>query len=233
MHDQPLVSILTPVYNGASYLKECIDSVLAQTYSHREYIIINNCSTDNTLEIACEYAAKYSSIRVHDNTEFLGVIANHNLAFSLMSPAAKYCKVVSADDFIFPDCVSQMVDLAEANPTVGLVGVYLLAGKRVLCDGLQYEQKVVNGREISRATLLGGPYVFGSPTSLLYRADLIRKVKAFYPHSNPHADTTACYESLEHSDFGFVHQVLAYARIHADSNLKKPQSWDLRACACG
>jgi hypothetical protein len=50
---------------------------------------------------------------------------------------------------------------------------------------------------------------------------LIRKGKAFYPHSNPHADTTACYESLEHSDFGFVHQVLAYARIHADSQTSK------------
>ena len=220
-HDEPLVSIVTPVYNGASYLKECIESVLAQTYSQWEYIIINNCSTDNTLEIAREYAKTSDRIRVHDNTEFLGVIANHNLAFSLISPAAKYCKVVSADDFIFPDCVSRMVDLAEANPTVGLVGTYLLAGNRVLCDGLQYEQEVVNGREISRATLLGGPYVFGSPTSLLYRADLIRKGKAFYPHSNPHADTTACYESLEHSDFGFVHQVLAYARIHADSQTSK------------
>ena len=220
-HDEPLVSIVTPVYNGASYLKECIESVLAQTYSQWEYIIINNCSTDNTLEIAREYAKTSDRIRVHDNTEFLGVIANHNLAFSLISPAAKYCKVVSADDFIFPDCVSRMVDLAEANPTVGLVGTYLLAGNRVLCDGLQYEQEVVNGREISRATLLGGPYVFGSPTSLLYRADLIRKCKAFYPHSNPHADTTACYESLEHSDFGFVHQVLAYARIHADSQTSK------------
>jgi glycosyltransferase involved in cell wall biosynthesis len=221
MHDQPLVCILTPVYNGASYLKECVDSVLAQTYSHWEYIIVNNRSTDNTLEIASEYAKQYSNIRVHNTTEFLGVIENHNLAFSLMSPEAKYCKVVSADDFIFPECVAQMVDLAEANPTVGLLGVYLLAGKRVLCDGLQYEQKVVDGREISRATLLGGPYVFGSPTSLLYRADLIRRSKAFYPHSNPHADTTACYESLEHSDFGFVHQVLAYARIHADSQTSK------------
>src|SRR6266851_5617509 len=217
MHEAPLVSVLTPVYNGGDFLEECIETVLTQSYKNYEYIIVNNCSTDRTLEIAQSYAQKDARIRVHTNEQFVGVIENHNIAFSLISPASKYCKVVSADDFIFPDCVSQMVDLAEANPTVGLVGVYLLAGKRVLCDGLQYEQKVVNGGEISRATLLGGPYVFGSPTSLLYRADLIRKCKAFYPHSNPHADTTACYESLEHSDFGFVHQVLAYARIHADS----------------
>jgi glycosyltransferase involved in cell wall biosynthesis len=52
----PLVSILTPVYNGEKYLAECIRSVLAQTYQNWEYTIVNNCSTDKTLEIAklCE-----------------------------------------------------------------------------------------------------------------------------------------------------------------------------------
>jgi glycosyltransferase involved in cell wall biosynthesis len=218
---EPLVSVLTPVYNGAEFVAECIESVLAQTYTNYEYIIVNNCSKDRTLEIALEYAKKDGRIRVHDNREFLGVIENHNHAFSLISPAAKYCKVVSADDLIFSECLTQMVSIAEANPSVGLVGTYLIAGKRVLCDGLEYERKVINGREISRATLLGGPYVFGSPTSLLYRADMVRKTPAFYPHSNPHADTTACYEVLEHTDFGFAHQVLAYARIHAESQTSK------------
>jgi glycosyltransferase involved in cell wall biosynthesis len=218
---QPLVSVVTPVYNMASFLPECIESVLNQTYTNFEYLIVNNCSTDRTLEVALDYAKKDSRIRVHNNREFLGVIANHNLAFSVISPKAKYCKVVSADDFIFPECIMRLVELAELNPSVGMVGSYFLAGKLVMCDGLEYERKVVNGREICRATLRGGPYVFGSPTSLLYRADLVRRSKAFYPHDNPHADTTACYQSLEHSDFGFVHQVLSWARIHPDSQTSR------------
>src|ERR1700687_2103507 len=65
--DQPLVSILTSVYNGAAYLAECIDSVLHQTYQNYEYIIVNNRSTDGTLEIANQYAAKDGRIRVHTN----------------------------------------------------------------------------------------------------------------------------------------------------------------------
>ena len=217
MRDEPFVSVVTPVYNGGAFLAECIESVLTQTYNNFEYLIVNNCSTDRTLEIALEYAKKDSRIRVHDKSEFVGVIASHNRAFGLISPEAKYCKVVSADDFIFPECIMRLVELAEPNPSVGMVGSYLLAGKWLMCDGLEYERKVVKGNEICRATLLGGPYVFGSPTSLLYRADLVRSSKAFYPHSNPHADTTACYQSLEHSDFGFVHQVLSYARIHPNS----------------
>jgi len=57
-HEPPLVSIVTPVYNGEPYLAECIESVLAQTYPNWEYIIQNNCSTDRTLEIASEYGKK-------------------------------------------------------------------------------------------------------------------------------------------------------------------------------
>src|SRR6516164_7127706 len=171
----PLVSVLTPVYNGGEFLEQCIESVLAQSFSDYEYIIVNNCSTDNTLAIARHYELRDHRIRVHNNTDFLGVIENHNLAFSLMSPATKYCKVVSADDFIFPHCLEQMVNFADAHQSVGMVGCYMLAGKKMMNVGLEYERSVVSGRDICRETLLGGLHVFGSPTSLLYVSDLIRK----------------------------------------------------------
>jgi hypothetical protein len=138
-----------------------------------------------------------------------------------MSPEAKYCKVVSGDDWIFPECLTKMVELAEANPSVGLVGSYQLSGGgpewqhwRVRWDELPFPSHVVSGKEICRRYLLGGPYVFGTPTSLLYRADLVRRDGAFYPNSTAEADTSACIKSLSVSDFGFVHQVLSYERIH-------------------
>jgi glycosyltransferase involved in cell wall biosynthesis len=218
---QPLVSVVTPTYNNGQYIGECIESVLRQTYRNFEYIIVNNCSKDDTLEVAQRYAAKDSRIRVHDNTEFLAVIANHNHAFSMISPDAKYCKVVSGDDWLYPTCLEQTTALGEANPSVVLVGMYMLAGKGIVNTGLDYQTQVVKGRDISRATLLGGPYVFGSPTSLLYRADLLRTGKPFYPNPNPHSDTTACYQALEHGDFGFVHQVLAGAQIHSESQTSR------------
>jgi glycosyltransferase involved in cell wall biosynthesis len=111
-HNAPLVTVLTPVYNGADFLAECIESVLKQTYDNFEYIIVNNCSTDRTLEIAQEYAARDSRIRVHNNEQFVAVIANHNIAFNLMSPKARYSKMVSGDDYLFPDCLERMVEFA-------------------------------------------------------------------------------------------------------------------------
>src|SRR5260221_13190246 len=154
IEEQPLVSVLTPVYNGGNFLAECIESVLSQTYQNFEYIIVNNCSQDRNLEIAQQYAAKDRRIKIHNNETFVGVIDNHNLAFGLMSAQARYCKVVSADDQIFPDCISHMVELAEANPSVGIVGCYQLSGGVVRWQGFRYPAFVVPGRELGRQFLL-------------------------------------------------------------------------------
>jgi glycosyltransferase involved in cell wall biosynthesis len=219
LKSQPLVSVVTPVYNGEKYLAECIESVLAQTYQNWEYIIVNNCSTDQSLEIAQHYALKDARICVHNNSQFLALMQNWNHALGQISPASKYCKVVHADDWIFPECIEAMVKVAEAYPSVGMVSSYRLNENRVDLDGLPYPSTVVPGREICRLSLLGGNklYPFGSPTSLLIRSDLIRRRQAFYNESNIHADTEACYEILQSADYGFVHQVLTYTRRHNES----------------
>lgn len=210
---QPLVSVLTPVYNGESYLSECIESVLAQTYQNWEYCIVNNCSTDQTLEIAEAYAKKDKRIRIHNNSDFVGVGQNGNIAFRQIASNSMYCKVVHADDWLFPECLMKMVELAEAHSTVAIVGAYSLVGNRVAWDGLPHTSSVVSGREISRWTLLGKPYVFGSPTALLLRSDLVRASESFYDESNSHRDSEACLRILRNWDFGFVHQVLTYIRL--------------------
>jgi len=216
LHEEPFVSVLTPVYNGEDYLAECIESVLSQTYGNFEYIIVNNCSTDRSLEIALSYAKKDKRIRVHNNDQFVGVIENHNLAFRRISPSAKYCKVVSADDYILPECIIRMVEFAEANPSVGIVGSYQLSGDHVRWQGFRYPQTVFSGREICRKIFLGDDnrFGFGTPTAMMYRANLVRSTETFYPNSSPHADSSACFKFLQNSSFGFVYQILSYERTH-------------------
>jgi glycosyltransferase involved in cell wall biosynthesis len=229
---EPLVSVVTPVHNGASFIRECIQSVRSQTYTNWEYTIVDNCSTDETLLIAREYAAMDARIRVCRNDVLLDVIANHNRAFRLISPESIYCKVVCADDWLFPECLTRLVEVAEAHASVGLVGSYQLLGGassdwrswRVMWAEIPYPSTVIAGREVCRTTMLGGPYVFGTPTSLLYRADLVRKEEQFFPNATPEADTSACYMQLQWSDFGFVHQVLSFGRIHAPTQSAVAQS---------
>jgi len=214
---QPLVSIVTPVYNGGKYLTECIESIISQTYRNWEYIIVENKSTDHSLEIAREYARKDGRIRVHANERHLPVILNWNHAMRQIAPSSKYCKVVHADDWLFPECVTRMVSLAEEHPSVGVVGCYVLEGAKVRFDGLPYQRSVVPGREICRLSLLEDRYFFGAPTITLIRSDLIRKRKAFYTEDHLHPDIEVYYDVLRESDFGFVHQVLTYTRLHPES----------------
>jgi glycosyltransferase involved in cell wall biosynthesis len=214
---QPLVSVLTPVYNGEKYLAECIESVLAQTYRNWEYCIVNNCSTDRTLEIAQAYASRDRRIRIHNNSDYVGCDQNGNIAFQQISPESKYCKMVHADDWLFSECIERMVELAEAHPKVAIVGAYGLRNDHVSWDGIPYQTAVISGREICRNTLLGGPYVFGSPTSTLICADEVRKRPAFYNEANPHCDIEVCLDILINRDFGFLHQVLTFTREHEET----------------
>ena len=212
---QPLVSVVTPVYNTAEYLAECMESVLRQTYSHWEYIVVDNCSTDGSLEIARAYEARDSRIRVVAADDFVGGAENANRALREISPDAGYCKVLHADDWLFPECLERMVELAESHPKVGVVSAYRLEEAKVTLDGIPYAMSVFPGREIARSTLLGGPYpyLFGSPTSVLIRSDLVRRHDPFYNVETLFQhDQEACYEILQESDFGFVHQVLTFTR---------------------
>jgi glycosyltransferase involved in cell wall biosynthesis len=209
---KPLVSVVTPAYNEEEHLAECIESVLAQTYQNWDYTIVNNCSKDKTLEIARRYAAKDSRIRVHDNEQFLEMIPNHNVAIRQISPASKYCKVVLADDWIFPRCLEQMVAVAQAHPIVGVVSAYEKFGEQVRITGLPVEQKLVTGKEASRQFLMGELLLFGSQTSVLYRADLVRGRDPFYVETETYADFESCFALLRTSDLGFVHEILTFSR---------------------
>lgn len=223
---QPLVSIVTPFYNTAEYLEECIESVLAQLYDNWEYILVNNCSTDGSLEIAQKYAGQESKIRVLNNNTFLSQIQNYNHALKQISSQSKYCKIVQADDWIFPECIMKMVEVAEDNSKVGIVSAYQLAENRVQLDGLSYKNKVFDGHDLCRLYLLKGQWHFGTPTSLLYRSDAVRNKSTFYNELSLYEDTEACYEILQKYDFGFVHQVLTFIRTENDSISSRVQDFE-------
>ena len=219
--EQPLVNVVTPVYNGAEFIRECIESVLAQTYSNWEYIIVDNCSTDGTPDIVREYQAADPRVRLLTPNVFVDHVESGNRTLRAISPESKYTKVLHADDWIFPECLERMVALAEANPNVGVVSAYRLEETRVTLTGLPYSISVLPGRELCRSMLRGHPYpnLIGSPTSLLIRSDLVRNRDPFYSHNDLLVeghffteDQAACYEILRESDFGFVHQVLTFTR---------------------
>jgi glycosyltransferase involved in cell wall biosynthesis len=223
---QPLVSVVTPVYNGGKWLRECIESVIAQRYQHWRYTIVNNRSTDDTREIAEGYARGDARLRVHNNVDFRPIIDNHNHAVSLIEADSVYCKPLMADDWLYPECLEEMVACALAHPAVGLVCCLARAvDGRILNDCLRRpdvpapaEPTLLPGRDAGRIHLLEDRYFFGSPTMMLIRADLIRKRRPFYDTLNLHADADSCYDILQESDFAFVHKALTFVREHDASH---------------
>jgi len=219
MDSNPLVSVVTPFYNTQEYLAECIESVLRQTYENWEYILVDNCSTDGSSELAASYAARFpGKIRVLRPPAFLSQVQNYNFALSCISRQCKYCKMVQADDWIFPDCIKSMLEVAEAHPSAGIIAAYELEGDEVRLDGLPYPSPETPGRDVCRLYFLNQKYLFGTPTSLLMRSEVVWSRTPFYNERYaPFEDGHACFDLLKTWNFGFVHQVLTYTRRQTGS----------------
>ena len=112
--NQPLISIIIPVYNVASYLPRCLDSVCKQTYQNLEIILIDDGSTDNGLEICNQYAAKDKRVHIF-HQENKGVSAARNLG--LKQAGGEWITFVDGDDWIVPHYVTRLFNLAEAYRT--------------------------------------------------------------------------------------------------------------------
>ena len=227
----PLVSVVTPFYNTADFLAECIESVLAQSYTNFEYLLSDNGSTDGSLQIAQDYAQRDSRIRLIRQPVHLSQVAHYNSALREISHDSKYCKMVQADDRVFPGCLDAMVSVFEQSQTIGLVSSCDLKGDRVRGADYPFQLAFTDGKEMARFFLLKGVYVFGSPSTVMYRSNLVREAPGFFKDGLLHEDTEKCMEILMHWDFGFVRQVLSFSRddnnsISTSVASFKPQSLD-------
>ncbi|MBE9190999.1 glycosyltransferase family 2 protein [Gloeocapsopsis crepidinum LEGE 06123] len=115
---QPRVSIGMPVYNGAIYLKQALDSLLAQTFQDFELIVSDNGSTDATAEICRAYADQDSRIRYYRNEQNLGAGWNFNRVLELAN--SKYFRWACHDDMCAPELLQQCVEILDCNPAVVL-----------------------------------------------------------------------------------------------------------------
>ncbi len=110
----PLVSVIMPAYNAERFIRAAIESILTQTYSNFEFLIIDDCSTDSTSEIIADAAARDIRIRVLRNDKNLGVSNSTNRGFSLA--AGTYIARIDADDLALPERLERQIAFLESNP---------------------------------------------------------------------------------------------------------------------
>lgn len=110
----PLVSVLMTAYNREKYIAEAIESVLASSYQNWELIIVDDGSTDSTVNIARGFEAKDRRIKVYVNEKNLGDYPNRNKAASYAK--GTYLQYLDSDDYFFPDSITYCVYMMETNP---------------------------------------------------------------------------------------------------------------------
>ena len=141
----PRVSVVTSVYNGEAYVEECIDSILNQTFQDFEYIILNNGSTDRTLEILNRYTDPRLHIIHQDN---LGISRSLNKGISLSK--SELIVRLDADDYSLPNRLEKQVTFMEQHPEIGFCGSRFkeLIGTQFFTQKVQFIEKDEEIRKI-------------------------------------------------------------------------------------
>jgi hypothetical protein len=167
----PAVSVLMTAYNRDPYIAAAIESVLGQTFADFELIVVDDASSDRTVEVAHAYARRDSRVRVHVNGRNLGDYANRNHAASLAR--GRLLKYHDSDDVMYPHCLATMVPLLEAEPRAGFAlsaGGYWPGGP---CPML------LTPRMCYQREFLGLGLFMCGPASALFRADVLSGLGGF------------------------------------------------------
>ena len=135
--NQPLVSIILPVYNAQNHLARCVGSICAQTYRNIEIIILNDGSKDQSLPVCEEFRQKDSRILLVDKANS-GVSDTRNLGLKLAS--GKYVEFVDSDDYLDPDFTERLVAAAEENEADFVIAPY----KMVIPAGASKPEQVLD-----------------------------------------------------------------------------------------
>lgn len=208
---EPQVAVITQL-SDRTELVECIDSVLGQTHRNLEYLLVDFNGSKSTLALAEDYARRDPRVRVLRRERGLSRLDAVNSALGRVNPRSAYFKIVDASDLLFPSCLREMVAVAEPEPNVAIVSSYRLRGSTVDGLGLAQTTRLLSGRDACRMHLLDGIYLFGSPTRLLFRTELLAEREPFFASGRLHADTEAVFEILANHDLGFVHLTLSSTR---------------------
>lgn len=165
--NEPMVTVLMSVYNGEKFLKEAMDSILTQTFTDFEFLIINDGSTDNSVKIIESY--NDSRIRLINNEKNLKLIASLNKGISLAR--GKYIARMDCDDISSPMRLEKEVDFLENSLEYGLVGTFY-----TVIDGTgkeQYNKSYPSSNDLIKLFLsLNCPLAHGS---IMGRTELFRQ----------------------------------------------------------
>jgi len=201
-----VISIITPVYNGLPYIKECIDSVLSQDYEDWEMIITDNCSTDGTVDYL--KTIRDSRIKIFYQEENLGIFGNLNFAFT--QATATISHILCADDYFYKkDSLGLVVDYwRKAEPEVGFCRFNLV-------DSFQIKvfPPVVKHTDSEMLFFIFGN-IPGNLSNISLRTHIVKNIGWFNPKLPYAGDFDFWVRAARVFDMGIEKKSISYVRRH-------------------
>lgn len=207
--NQPLVSVVMVVRNVSQFLAEAIESILAQTFTDFEFIILDFGSTDRSKAIASDYAARDNRIRLHE-IPIAGLVPARNAACSLAK--GQYIAIQDADDISMPERLRWEVEFMQKHPDFGLIGgaaQWVDAQARPLWT-LEFP---TSDREIKLALTTRCPF---SHTAVLMRRDAFVAVGGYRAAFTASHDYDLFLRISEHFHCANLNQAVVKYRLHPD-----------------
>ena len=207
----PLVSIGIPVYNRQRYLREAIDSVLAQTYRPVEVVVVDDGSSDSSRAIIESYG---EAVQVVFHPSNRGIAAAKNSALRGSSPQSRYVGMLDSDDVFLPEFVARCVHYLEHHPAVGLVytdDILMDANGNLLAQRQAVEPWTVEGW-LRTCNLRGDTW--------LARRDLVMQTRLHDERMSFDVDYDLFYQLLLITPFAHLPEPLAKIRSHSEQSTR-------------
>lgn len=228
IHDrQPLVSICIPVYNGAPFLKDCLISAMEQTYNNIEIILVDDCSTDQSLHIAQEILKEFPRKIIFKNETNIGLVANWSKCIELAG--GDWIKFLFQDDIMHIECVEKMIFQAIQNKS----DFVLCKRSFIFEQGVNkkiieyYEHKLVKPENIfpdkpnisvadfeSKIAHLLHENFIGEPVCWLFHKGLYEAVGGFNKGLKIYPDYEFGLRIILNHQFTFINETLIQFRVH-------------------
>jgi glycosyltransferase involved in cell wall biosynthesis len=205
----PKITVLMPVYNGAKYLPEAINSILSQTFSDFEFLIINDGSIDNSANIIKSFRDKRINFINNPSNSGLVVVLNQGLLMA----QGRYIARMDADDISLPDRFKIQFELMEKKPEVGVCGTWV---KNIYDDSKKITAKYyVKHNDITANLLFGAS--FAHPT-IMFRKELVAQGQLKYDENYKHSEDYELWTRLANkTKFANIPRVLLLYRKHQTS----------------
>lgn len=205
-NNQPAVSVVMCTFNGELYLKEQIDSILAQTYPFTEFLIFDDCSTDNTFDIISAYAQKHAFIRLQKNPVNLGY--NYNYEQALKAASCEVIAISDQDDVWHPQKLERMIITWRSESPL------------IHCDSQRFEEAIPKSNpkrhlyQRFKGTDTKKLFLFNSINghALLLRKSFLPLIMPF--QKNIYYDWWAGVVASCNGGVDYIDEVLVYQRVH-------------------